>query len=97
MEKYLIWCEGIQLGSDESVEEFESQEKAEEAAYEMAYQHLQMYAGLHGIPDDTEEDLEEAGVEEWGEIVDQYMGYGARLYDGHMKYDVSEEGLEPRD
>lgn len=97
MNKYLIWCEGNQFGEDEQIIECLSLKEANDAAYELAYDHLQQYSGMYGIPEDSEEELEDDSYESFEEAVSDIMNYGARLYDGHLKYNVSEEGLEPKD
>ncbi len=86
MTQYVIWCEGLQLGEEEEIIEASSQNEALTAAYELACEYLRGYAGLYGIPDDTEDSIEEEGYESWDDVVSQNMNYGAFEYKGKMKY-----------
>lgn len=93
MPKYLIWCEASQFGENEEVIEAATKEDADKAAFDLAWDHLQQYAGVHGIPDDSGDDGDEDSEETderayttFQDAFDDMMNYGSELYTGTMKY-----------
>tara|TARA_Y100000034_G_scaffold105667_1_gene133183 strand:- start:98 stop:367 length:270 start_codon:yes stop_codon:yes gene_type:complete len=51
------WSAGPGLGEDEEVINAKNKQQAEEHAWERAYEDLQSYAGLHGVPDEDDDEF----------------------------------------
>jgi len=81
MAKYFI-NGGCYLGSDNGVFEFDSQEEAEQAAYEMAKEETEAWVGSHGFCDEEPESFDtEKDYEDYvREVVENECDYYAEIY-----------------